>query len=116
MFVPLQHRVAPHHPLLVAAFVGTPAMRVGMFALANGGRSRMHRDPLVDVGVLALSAQGICGAMPLLTERTEVVEEHGAQYMDVIRSKMLSVMGLRTRVLDEGDAGGGDPVLMIHGV
>jgi 4,5:9,10-diseco-3-hydroxy-5,9,17-trioxoandrosta-1(10),2-diene-4-oate hydrolase len=36
--------------------------------------------------------------------------------MDVIRSKTLSVMGLHTRVLEEGDAGGGDPVLMIHGV
>lgn len=36
--------------------------------------------------------------------------------MDVIRSKMLSVMGLRTRVLEEGDAGSGDPVVMIHGV
>ena len=36
--------------------------------------------------------------------------------MDVIRSKMLSVMGLRTRVLEDGDAGGGDPVVMIHGV
>ena len=36
--------------------------------------------------------------------------------MDVIRSKMVSVMGLRTRVLEEGDAGSGDPVVMIHGV
>jgi pimeloyl-ACP methyl ester carboxylesterase len=36
--------------------------------------------------------------------------------MDVIRAKMLSVMGLRTRVLEDGDAGGGDPVVMIHGV
>lgn len=36
--------------------------------------------------------------------------------MDVIRSKTLSVMGLRTRVLEEGDAGRGDPVLLIHGV
>jgi len=36
--------------------------------------------------------------------------------MDVIRSKTLGVMGLRTRVLEEGDAGRGDPVLMIHGV
>jgi len=36
--------------------------------------------------------------------------------MDVIRSKMLSVMGLRTRVLEDGDAGRGDPVVMIHGV
>ena len=36
--------------------------------------------------------------------------------MDVIRSKILSVMGLRTRVLEDGDAGRGDPVLMIHGV
>ncbi len=29
---------------------------------------------------------------------------------------MRSVMGLRTRVLEEGDTGPGDPVLMIHGV
>lgn len=36
--------------------------------------------------------------------------------MKVIRSKMLNVMGLRTRVLEEGDAAGGDPVVMIHGV
>ena len=36
--------------------------------------------------------------------------------MDVIRSKMLNVMGLRTRVLEEGDAARGDPVVMIHGV
>jgi pimeloyl-ACP methyl ester carboxylesterase len=36
--------------------------------------------------------------------------------MDVIRSKTLGVMGLRTRVLEAGDAGGGDPVVMIHGV
>lgn len=36
--------------------------------------------------------------------------------MDVMRAKMLSVMGLRTRVLEEGDARRGDPVVMIHGV
>jgi pimeloyl-ACP methyl ester carboxylesterase len=36
--------------------------------------------------------------------------------MDVIRAKTLNVMGLRTRVLEEGDAGRGDPVLLIHGV
>jgi pimeloyl-ACP methyl ester carboxylesterase len=36
--------------------------------------------------------------------------------MDVIRTKTHSVMGLRTRVLEEGDASGGDAVLMIHGV
>jgi pimeloyl-ACP methyl ester carboxylesterase len=36
--------------------------------------------------------------------------------MDVIRSQTLSVMGLRTRVLEEGDARRGDPVVMIHGV
>lgn len=36
--------------------------------------------------------------------------------MDVIRSKTVNVMGLRTRVLEEGDASGGDPVVMIHGV
>ncbi|HEV8669748.1 MAG TPA: alpha/beta fold hydrolase [Candidatus Limnocylindria bacterium] len=34
----------------------------------------------------------------------------------MIRSKTVSVMGLRTRVLEEGDAGRGDAVLMIHGV
>lgn len=36
--------------------------------------------------------------------------------MDVIRSKTLNVMGLRTRVLEDGDAARGDPVVMIHGV
>ena len=36
--------------------------------------------------------------------------------MDVIRSKIVSVMGLRTRVLEEGDEGRGDPVVLIHGV
>ena len=36
--------------------------------------------------------------------------------MDVMRSKTLNVMGLRTRVLEEGDAARGDPVVMIHGV
>ena len=36
--------------------------------------------------------------------------------MDVIRSETLNVMGLRTRVLEEGDASRGDPVVMIHGV
>ena len=36
--------------------------------------------------------------------------------MDVIRSKTLNVMGLRTRVLEEGDEARGDPVVMIHGV
>ena len=36
--------------------------------------------------------------------------------MDVIRSRMLNVMGLRTRVLEAGDAGRGDPVVLIHGV
>ena len=36
--------------------------------------------------------------------------------MDVIRSKTINVMGLRTRVLEEGDAARGDPVVMIHGV
>jgi len=35
--------------------------------------------------------------------------------MDVIRSQIVRVMGLRTRVLEEGDADG-DPVVMIHGV
>ena len=34
--------------------------------------------------------------------------------MDVIRSKTLNVMGLRTRVLEEGDAARGDPVVMIQ--
>jgi pimeloyl-ACP methyl ester carboxylesterase len=33
-----------------------------------------------------------------------------------MRSKMLDVMGLRTRVLEDGDTGRGDPVVMIHGV
>src|SRR5206468_9461413 len=86
VLVPLQHGVAAHDTLLVAALVGPPAMRVGMLALADRGRARMHRHPLVDVGVLALSAGGICGAIAFLSERTEVVEEHRAQYMDVIRS------------------------------
>lgn len=36
--------------------------------------------------------------------------------MDVIRTRMLTVMGLRTRVLEEGDEARGDPVVMIHGV
>ena len=36
--------------------------------------------------------------------------------MDVIRSKTLNVMGLRTRVLEEGVAARGDPVVMVHGV
>lgn len=36
--------------------------------------------------------------------------------MDVIRSKTLNVMGLRTRVLEDGDAARGDAVVMIHGV
>lgn len=36
--------------------------------------------------------------------------------MDVIRSQMVTVMGLRTRVLEAGDAHRGDPVVMIHGV
>jgi abhydrolase domain-containing protein 6 len=36
--------------------------------------------------------------------------------MDVIRSRMLNVMGLRTRVLEEGDEARGDPVVMVHGV
>ncbi|HEY3219049.1 MAG TPA: alpha/beta fold hydrolase [Candidatus Limnocylindria bacterium] len=35
--------------------------------------------------------------------------------MDV-RVKTISVMGLRTRVLESGDASRGDPVVMIHGV
>src|SRR4030081_3344670 len=76
----------------------------------------MHRDPLEDVGVFALRARGIGRAISLLTEGAEVVEEHRAQYMDVIRSKTLSVMGLRTRVLEDGEAGRGDPGVMIHGV
>jgi pimeloyl-ACP methyl ester carboxylesterase len=36
--------------------------------------------------------------------------------MDVIRAKTVSVLGLRTRVLEEGDVTRGDPVVMIHGV
>jgi pimeloyl-ACP methyl ester carboxylesterase len=36
--------------------------------------------------------------------------------MDVIRSRMLNVMGLRTRILEEGDEARGDPVVMVHGV
>jgi pimeloyl-ACP methyl ester carboxylesterase len=36
--------------------------------------------------------------------------------MDVIRSKTLSVMGLRTRVLEDGEPHRGEPVVMIHGV
>src|SRR5438034_3039448 len=116
VLVPLQHGVAAHDALLVASLVGPPAMRVGMLALADCGRTRMHRHPLVHVGVLALGAGGIGRAIALLSERAEVVEEHRAQYMDVIRSKTVNVMGLRTRVLEEGEAGGGDPVVMIHGV
>ncbi len=36
--------------------------------------------------------------------------------MDDVRSMKLTVMGLRTRVLEEGMASRGDPVVMIHGV
>jgi pimeloyl-ACP methyl ester carboxylesterase len=36
--------------------------------------------------------------------------------MDDVRSTTLTVMGLRTRVLEEGESTRGDPVLMIHGV
>lgn len=36
--------------------------------------------------------------------------------MNDVRSTKLSVMGLRTRVLEEGTAARGDPVVMIHGV
>jgi pimeloyl-ACP methyl ester carboxylesterase len=36
--------------------------------------------------------------------------------MDVIRTKTVEVMGLRTRVLEGADPGRGDPVVMIHGV
>lgn len=36
--------------------------------------------------------------------------------MDVIRSRTLNIMGLRTRVLEDGDAARGDPVVMVHGV
>jgi len=70
VLVPLQHRVAAHDSLLVAALVGPPAMRVRMLALADGRRARVHRDPLVHVGVLALCTRGIRRAIPLLTERT----------------------------------------------
>ncbi|HUG05773.1 MAG: alpha/beta fold hydrolase [Chloroflexota bacterium] len=34
----------------------------------------------------------------------------------MIRSKTVSVMGLRTRVLESGDTRHGDPVVMVHGV
>src|SRR5712692_1320758 len=59
--------------------------------------------------------------MLLLADSAEVVEEHRAQYMDV-RATTIDVLGLRTRVLTEGDATRGadgsrsTPVVMIHGV
>src|SRR5258706_5526781 len=58
--------------------------------------------------------------MLFLADRAEVVEEHRAQYMDV-HAKTISVMGLRTRVLESEGASGnqsarGDAVVMIHGV
>src|SRR5207249_3594433 len=45
--------------LLVAAFVGAPAMVRGVFPLADGGRARVERHPLVDVRVFRLGALGI---------------------------------------------------------
>src|SRR5258706_7845214 len=58
--------------------------------------------------------------MLFLADRAEVVEEHRAQYMDV-HAKTISVMGLRTRVLESEGASGtqpapGEAVVMIHGV
>src|SRR5262249_34885986 len=115
--VPLQDGVAAHDALLVAAFVGTPAMHAGVLALAHRGRARIHGDPLEHVGVLGLRSLWIGLAMFLLADGAQVIEEHRAQYMNVTPTT-IRVMGLRTRVLAEGleSNARGDPVVMIHGV
>src|SRR5439155_24149414 len=101
---PLQHGVAAHDALLVAAFVGAPAMVRGMFPLADGGRARVERHPLVDVRVLRLGALGIRFPVSLFADRAEVVEEHWEQVSQV-ESRTITVGGLRTRVLVEEGRG-----------
>src|SRR5438046_2264423 len=59
LFVPLQHGVAADDALFVASFIGTPAMDGRVLPLADRGRARVERHPLVDIGVIRLSALGI---------------------------------------------------------
>src|SRR2546422_7216164 len=76
LFVPLQHRVAAHHALLVATLVWAPPMRALMLPLADRGRAGVKSDPFVDIGVLGLRTLGIRFFVQLLADGAEVIEEH----------------------------------------
>src|SRR3989442_1523924 len=94
-----------------------------MLALAHRGRARHHRHPLVHVGVLRLRALGIRFTVQPLADRAEVVEEHRGQRIGrTMESRTISVLGLRTRVLEANPGAGGqrpptrDAIVLVHGV
>src|SRR2546428_1814139 len=94
-----------------------------MLGLAHRGRARHHRHPLVHVGVLRLRALGIRFTVRPLAGRAEVVEEHRGQRIGRAReSRTISVLGLRTRVLEANSGAGGqrpptrDAIVLVHGV
>src|SRR3989442_3800917 len=94
-----------------------------MLALAHRGRARHHRHPLVHVGVLRLRALGIRFTVQPLADRAEVVKEHRGQRIGrTMESRTISVLGLRTRVLEANSGAGGqrpptrDAIVLVHGV
>src|SRR2546425_1874672 len=94
-----------------------------MLALAHRSRARHHRHPLLHVGVLRLRALGIRFTVQPLADRAEVVEEHRGQRIGrTMESRTISVLDLRTRVLEANPGGGGqrpptrDAIVLIHGV
>jgi len=109
--VPLQHGVAANDPLLLGRVIRPPLVGTGMLTLAHRRRTRVHRDPLEDVGVLALRTLGIRFSMKLRPTRAEVIEEH----VESMTGRTVDVRGARVRIVEAGP-NAGEAVLLIHGV
>src|SRR5579859_1217140 len=117
LLVPLQHGVAAHQALLLAALVRTPHVGAGMLALAHGRGRGVHRHPLVDVGVLRLRALRVRLAVEFPADGAQVVEEHGRTIRTHMDARTITVDGLRLRVIDAApERERDDAVLMIHGL
>src|SRR5919199_1592456 len=76
----------------------------------------MDRDPLVHVRILGLRALGIRFLVQLLADGAQVIKEHASSIGSDMESRTINVLGLRTRVLEESGGGGGDAVVLVHGV
>src|SRR5437763_5674232 len=54
--------------------------------------------------------------MELRAGGAEIGEQHGGTIRGVIRTRFVSVLGLRVRVLEVDGGNRGEPVLFVHGV